>query len=94
MRRNFRTTHVNLIFQNESVEGEMLETELKRIIAEGQPIENVSPQIYTERKDGIQPLYDIRTDRFELAVEAMDKVSATHLAKRQERMQLNDAKAE
>ena len=33
------------------------------------------------------PAYDIRTDRFELAVEATDKIAKSYLAKREERLQ-------
>lgn len=29
---------------------------------------------YTEKKDGVKPEYDIRTDRFEIAREAMEKI--------------------
>ena len=32
-------------------------------------------EIYTEKKDGVQPEFDIRTDRFEVAIEAMDKIN-------------------
>ena len=38
--------------------------------------------VYTERKDGVLPAYDPRTDRFEIAVDAMDRVTASRLAKR------------
>lgn len=29
---------------------------------------------YTEKKDGVKPEYDIRTDRFEIAREAMETI--------------------
>ena len=50
-----------------------------------EPISDGAPIIYTDRKDGVKPEYDIRTDRFELAVEAMNGLHKTHLAKREER---------
>ena len=37
--------------------------------------DGVFPTIYTEKKDGVLPEYDIRTDRFEVAIEAMDKIN-------------------
>lgn len=67
---------------NKSYEGESIETKVRRIIENKEPIEDVAPMIYTSRKDGVQPQYDIRTDRFELAIEAMDKVQASKAAKR------------
>lgn len=69
---------------NNSVEGESIEKKIERITENREPISDSSPVIYTERKDGVLPAYDIRTDRWEIAIEAMDKVSKTHLAKRDE----------
>lgn len=31
--------------------------------------------IYTDKRDGVMPQYDIRTDRFEIAREAKDKIN-------------------
>lgn len=66
-------------------EGETIETKIKRVIDNKEPIEQISPIIYTERNAGVQPQYDIRTDRFDIALQAMDKVTATRLAKRMAR---------
>lgn len=67
-------------------EGEDIETKIERIIDNKEPIEQISPIIYTERKDGVLPQYDIRTDRFEVAQNAMDKVSKMRITKRMERI--------
>ena len=61
-----------------------MEEKVRRIIDNKEPIEQISPIIYTERKDGVLPQYDIRTDRFEVAQGAMSKVAATRVAKRME----------
>ena len=37
--------------------------------------DGVFPTIYTEKKDGVQPEFDIRTDRFEVAIDAIDKIN-------------------
>ena len=37
--------------------------------------DGVFPTIYTEKKDGVLPEYDIRTDRFEVAIDAIDKIT-------------------
>lgn len=73
------------LFVNKSVEGESIEQKIKRITSNNEPIKDGAPLIYTERKDGVQPEYDIRTDRFEIAVEGMGKVHKMHMAKREER---------
>jgi hypothetical protein len=70
---------------NDSVEGETIEEKIRRIVENKEPISEGADIIYTERKDGVSPAYDVRTDRFELAVDAMDKVHKDKLAKREER---------
>lgn len=53
------------------------EVKLRKIISgEANNMEDgVFPTIYTEKKDGVQPEFDIRTDRFEIAIDAMDKIN-------------------
>lgn len=53
------------------------EVKLRKIInGEANNMEDgVFPTIYTEKKDGVQPEFDIRTDRFEIAIDAMDKIN-------------------
>lgn len=68
---------------NKSYEAEPLEWTLRRAMVSQQGIEATSPQIFTDRKDGVKPEYDIRTDRFEIAREAMDSVSKSQIARRQ-----------
>lgn len=53
------------------------EVKLRKIInGESNDMEDgVFPTIYTEKKDGVQPEFDIRTDRFEVAIDAMDKIN-------------------
>lgn len=68
---------------NNLFEGESIEREIERLTTEKTPIESVSPQIFTEAKDGVLPEYDIRTDRFDVALEAMDSVAASYRAKRE-----------
>lgn len=73
------------IKRNTSYEGETIEKKIRRIVNNREPITDGAPLIYTDRKDGVKPEMDIRTDRFEIAVDAMDKVTKSHLARREER---------
>ena len=41
-----------------------------------------APPIYTDRKEGVKEAYNIRTDRWDIAVNAMDAVSRSKAAKR------------
>lgn len=74
----------SLIKANRLREGETIELKVKRLMANKEPIKDGAPLIYTERKDGVGAAYNIRTDRFELAAEAMDKVHRSEQARRDE----------
>ena len=58
-------------------QAEPREVKLRKIISgESSSMEDgVFPTIYTEKKDGVLPEYDIRTDRFEIAIDAIDKIN-------------------
>lgn len=58
-------------------EAEPREVKLRKIISgESSNMEDgVFPTIYTEKRDGVLPEYDIRTDRFEVAIDAIDKIN-------------------
>lgn len=62
---------------NLTYQAEPREVKLRKIISgEANNMEDgVFPTIYTEKKDGVQPEFDIRTDRFEIALDAMDKIN-------------------
>ena len=52
------------------------EMEMRKIQADfNEPIDETAPLIYTDRADGVMPQYDIRTDRFDIAMEAYDKIT-------------------
>lgn len=58
-------------------QAEPREVKLRKIISgESSNMEDgVFPTIYTEKKDGVKPEFDIRTDRFEVAIDAIDKIN-------------------
>lgn len=62
---------------NLTYEAEPREVKLRKIISgESNDMEDgVFPTIYTEKKNGVQPEFDIRTDRFEVAIDAIDKIN-------------------
>lgn len=74
------------IVVNQSTEGETIEQKIERIVNNKEPITDGAPIIWQERQEGVNPAYDVRTDRFEIAVEAMDKVHKTEIAKREARI--------
>lgn len=68
------------------VEGEPIEIKVQRLMKNKEPITDSSPLIYTDRKDGVLAGYNIRTDRWEVAAEAMDKIQRSNQAKRDAKM--------
>lgn len=62
---------------NLTYQAEPREVKLRKIInGESNEMEDgVFPTIYTEKKDGVKPEFDIRTDRFEVAIDAIDKIN-------------------
>jgi hypothetical protein len=66
----------------ELIEGERIEDKVRRLMDEKSPINDGAPIIYTERKDGVLPAYDIRTDRWEIAQKAMEENMKAISAKR------------
>lgn len=66
----------------EIYEGESIETKVARITQNKEPITDTAPIIYTEKKDGVLPAYNIRTERFDVAIDAFDKMEAARVAKK------------
>lgn len=56
-------------------EGESIEKKIDRMTQTQEPIGETSPIVYTNKTDGIVPAYDIRTDKWEIAQDAMSKVN-------------------
>ena len=52
--------------------GENIEAKVKRITDNCEPISDGAPITYTEKKDGIRPEFDIRTDKWRLVQEKME----------------------
>lgn len=69
---------------NESVEGRSIEEKMRETTLNGQPIESAAPLLYTDKKAGVLPEYDIRTDRWSIAQATVDKVVRSQIAKSQD----------
>lgn len=77
---NYQKTE--LIANNEVYNGQSIERYVEQAETSKQPIEGGSPEIFTPRSEGVKAEYNIRTDRWEIALKAMDKVSGSIAAKR------------
>lgn len=56
-------------------EGESIEKKIDRMTQTQEPIGETAPIVYTNKTEGIIPAYDIRTDKWEIAQDAMSKVN-------------------
>ena len=56
-------------------EGETLIKKIQRILDENEPLTDGAPMIYTPKQAGVREDCNIRTDKWEIAMNAMDKVN-------------------
>jgi len=63
-------------------EGQSLEEFLRKAMKGTEPIQATAKVTYNDRKDGVLPQHDIRTDRFDMALMQTDKLHATQAAAR------------
>lgn len=71
----------NFMGSVEPFEGESIEKKVSKLIENNEPITDGAPIIFTEKKDGVLPQYDIRTDKWDIAQSAMDLANASKIAK-------------
>ena len=76
----------------ECVEGEPIEWKIERIVSNKEPISDGAPEIFTERKEGVKSAYNIRTDRWEIATDAMSIVEGSIQAKRDAKAKISSEK--
>ena len=75
------TAGANGLKRVKTVEGQTIERKVEMIVHNKEPIKDGAPLIYTEKSKGVEAGYDIRTDRFEIAVDAMDRIQKQNAAK-------------
>ena len=56
---------------NASYEGGTIEQKVFRVTINKEPIKDGADQIFTERKEGVRADTNVRTDRWDIAVDAM-----------------------
>lgn len=59
--------------------GETLIKKCQRILDEGEPLTDGAPMIYTPKQAGVKPECNVRTDKWDIAMEAMDRVNSYKL---------------
>ena len=59
--------------------GETLIKKCQRIIDEGEPLTDGAPTIYTPKQAGVKPECNVRADKWDIAMNAMDQVNSYKL---------------
>ena len=71
-------------FRVETYEGQSIEDRCKKLVETGEPIKDTSPLIFTPKEKGVMPQYDVRADKWDIALNAMDRVNRERIAKGQQ----------
>ena len=71
---NIKTDFIKASEENSFI-GDSIEEKVRKVTADNTSIEAISPMIYTERKDGVMPEYNIRTDKWDIAQQAMNTIA-------------------
>ena len=61
-------------------EGETLTKKIQRIMDENEPLKDGAPLIYTPKQAGVRADCDIRTDKWDIAMKAMNRVNEYKLS--------------
>lgn len=69
------------ILRTEIKIGETIEQKVTRLKDNEEPITDATRLIYTDYKDGVKPEYDIRTDKWDIAMTERDKTARNMAAK-------------
>ena len=77
---------------NNSNEGETIERKFERILENKEPITDGAAIIYTDRNEGVGAGYNIRTDRFEIALDGISSIQKSASARREERAKMEIVK--
>ena len=83
-----------VIEHSNTSEGEHIELAIKRALENGETIGEQVAKIYTEKKDGVMAGYDIRTDRWDVALDAQDVTQKTTAAKREALIKSSEPKGD
>lgn len=59
--------------------GETLIKKCQRILDEGEPLTDGAPMIYTPKQAGVKPECNVRSDKWDIAMKAMDRVNSYKL---------------
>jgi len=85
----YRKTNKSIISTgNLTTEGETIEHKVERMVHNKEPIKDGAIPQYSERKKGVMAGWNIRTDKWEIASEAIGAINKSKEAKGQGKMEI------
>ena len=82
--RILKESHRVGFYMMEAYEGKTIEQRCREMVETGEPIKDTSPLIYTPKEKGVRPEYNVRADKWDIALEAMSAVNKEKIAKGQQ----------
>lgn len=82
--RIIKESHNVGFYVMEAYEGKTIEQRCREMVETGEPIKDTSPLIYTPKEKGVRPEYNVRADKWDIALGAMDAVNRERIAKGQQ----------
>lgn len=70
----------------EAYEGDTIEQRVEKIMNNNEPITDGATQLFTDRADGVIPEYDVRTDKWDQAIDMTTEISKRKFEARQKRI--------
>ena len=62
-------------------QGVSIEEKIRRLTENKEPIEDALPIVYTPSNEGVLPAYNIRADKWDIAIDAMNKITEDKINK-------------
>lgn len=85
-------THINVKVESDIQEGEAMERKVEKMLAGTEAVELTRSPIYQERRDGVNPAYNIRADTHEILREAVEASTQKYFEARKIRQETRHAK--
>jgi len=71
----YKVVATNKIISTQTFDGIPLEDKIRKWLQNGDTIEADCPMLYLNKSDGVKPETDIRTDRFDIAIDTTTNYS-------------------
>ena len=75
LKNKVRVNSFENLIEEEPVIGMSIEQKVRQMMDQNEPITDTVPMIYTSKEDGVKPEHDIRTNKWDYAIDAMNDVN-------------------